>query len=259
MICSLGNTWRHGREKHFPLSGALPGTGPGASYTLLLCNDAMRWDYSSQISKLKGPCTASIYRLQATETFLLMEAHGGGFHGRKEKCDGSRDTMKNQASEKRGRRDSPLVRGCKEDLTDKFTSSVRDGRWKSGGAVTQPNECRMGAGQVKTRSGPHRSPGFAEGSEGQVWSPLQVWEQTQTSWLRVWYERQVSSGFGIQILPLQTNPQGPTLVHVVCGGLSITVDFLNSLQIPGPKKHPHEGFPELFHCNSDGHRTSSEY
>ena len=154
---------------------ALPGTGPGASYTLLLCNDAMRWDYSSQISKLKGPCTTSICRLQATETFLLMEAHGGGFHGRKEKCDGSRDTMKNQASEKRGRRDSPLVRGCEEDLTDKFTSSVRDGRWKSGGAVTQPNECRMGAGQVKTRSGPHRwwvqSPGFAEGSEGQVWSP----------------------------------------------------------------------------------------
>lgn len=53
---------------------ALPGTGPGASYTLLLCNDAVWWGYSSQISKLKGPC-ATKYPLIANNRNIL--ANGG--------------------------------------------------------------------------------------------------------------------------------------------------------------------------------------
>lgn len=60
--------------------------------------------------------------------------------------------MKNQASEKRGsRRDSPSVRDREEDLTDKFTSSVHDGRRGCPRRADAPLPNPMTAGWVLDR------------------------------------------------------------------------------------------------------------
>ena len=67
---------------------------------------------------------------------------------------------------------------------------------------------------------------LCRGSES---SGVDTWQQTQASWLQIWCEHQVSSGFGIKIFFFfffQTSPQGKTLILIVLGGLTITADFL---------------------------------
>lgn len=94
---------------------------------------------------------------------------------------------------------------------------------------------------------------FCRGSER---SDVDTWQQTQASWLQIWCEHQVSSGFGIKIfIFFQTNPQETTLVLVVFEGLAITVDFL---WFQALKPTHVKAFRNFFLCNSDGHRISSE-
>ena len=70
-----------------------------------------------------------------------------------------------------------------------------------------------------------------------------TWEETQASQPRMPGEHQVSSGFGIQILLLQTNPLGPPLALIVRAGLGISVDLPDGLRFQA-QKPPTQRLPQ---------------
>lgn len=137
-------------------------------------------------------------------------------------------------------------------------NSVHDGR--RGGLkerdTSLPNRQTVGARQAHTRSDPHRSwvqpPGFAEvrefkcghmATDTSLLASDLVWT---SSLIRVWYQ---------DLFFFQTGPQETTLVLIVFGGLTITTDFL---WFQALKPTHMKAFRNFFHCNSDGHRISSE-
>lgn len=77
--------------------------------------------------------------------------------------------------------------------------------------------------------------------------------QTETQIL-IWCNCPISRGLGWKRF-LQTSPQGTTLVLVLLGGLSISVNFIT---VSGPETHPCRGVYKCLSRNPDGHWISSE-
>ena len=82
---------------------------------------------------------------------------------------------------------------------------------------------------------------LCRGSES---SGVDTWQQTQASWLQIWCEHQVSSGFGIKIFFFFfSNKPSRKNSYSYCTWRSYHHCRLSL--IPGLKTHPHEGFQKL--------------
>lgn len=81
---------------------------------------------------------------------------------------------------------------------------------------------------------------FCRGSER---SDVDTWQQTQASWLQIWCEHQVSSGFGIKTFFFFSNK--PSRNNSCSYRIWRSYHHSGLSLIPGPKTHPREGFQEL--------------
>ena len=95
---------------------------------------------------------------------------------------------------------------------------------------------------------------FCRGSER---SDVDTWQQTQASWLQIWCEHQVSSGFGIKIFFFFFFSNKPSRNNA-CSCCIWRSCHHRGLWFQALKPTHMKAFRNFFLCNSDGHRISSE-